>query len=295
MWKDIKEFKSSDNNVSKFVFTCDTAVAEAVLYKYPTYEERTVICCSTQSGCPVGCVFCGTGKKFIRNLTADEIVFQCEYILKGLNIDTIKIRKLQLMFMSMGDPMLNLNEVANAIRSLNIKYPDAQLLISTSAPKLDESVYDKFIELSKEIDKIGLQFSVHESTDENRKKLIPTKTNSLRDIANIGTKWFLATNRRPYFNYCVHDGNNTIDDVKRLSALFVANIWESTISVICEKDETVAASLDRQRDLAENFSLLMLNAGYSVRVFNPAGQEDIGGGCGQLWFVQKWIKDHKKE
>ena len=54
MWDNIKKINSTDENVSKFVFTKADAVAEAVLYKYPTYEDRTVICCSTQSGCPVG-------------------------------------------------------------------------------------------------------------------------------------------------------------------------------------------------------------------------------------------------
>ena len=42
----------------------------------------------------------------------------------------------------------------------------------------------------------------------------------------------------------------------------------------------------------EDFSSLMVGAGYSVRVFNPAGQDDIGGGCGQLWYVQDWMKNN---
>jgi 23S rRNA (adenine2503-C2)-methyltransferase len=53
MFQDIKQIQSSDQNVAKFVFKNQTAVAEAVLYKYPTYEQRTVICCSTQSGSPI--------------------------------------------------------------------------------------------------------------------------------------------------------------------------------------------------------------------------------------------------
>lgn len=53
VWDDVKVIDSKDQNVKKYVFTKDTAVAEAVLYKYPTYADRTVICCSTQSGCPV--------------------------------------------------------------------------------------------------------------------------------------------------------------------------------------------------------------------------------------------------
>lgn len=73
MWNDIKRIDSSDENVLKYVFETDNAIAESVLYKYPTYEKRTVICCSTQSGCPVGCRFCGAGDNFVRSLTADEI------------------------------------------------------------------------------------------------------------------------------------------------------------------------------------------------------------------------------
>lgn len=64
-----KRIDSSDKNVSKYVFYLGNTVAEAVLYKYNTYEERTVICCSTQSGCPIGCRFCGPNfvKKSVGN------------------------------------------------------------------------------------------------------------------------------------------------------------------------------------------------------------------------------------
>jgi adenine C2-methylase RlmN of 23S rRNA A2503 and tRNA A37 len=75
-----KIFESSDTNVKKFVFEWGASavtkkgIAEAVLYRYGEYAKRTVICCSVQSGCPVGCTFCGTGKFFVRNLDWHEIV-----------------------------------------------------------------------------------------------------------------------------------------------------------------------------------------------------------------------------
>ena len=77
-----------------------------------------------------------------------------------------------------------------------------------------------------------------------------------------------------------------------MRAMFDPSVWEATISVICERDEHIAAANERQRSLAQDFSGKMLNAGFNVRVFNPAGQDDIGGGCGQLWFVQDWMKNN---
>ena len=78
----VREF--IDNNVSKFVFSKkNDVVVESVLYKYGSYGERTVICCSTQCGCPVACTFCGTGNNFIRNLTVDEILYQIDYVIKS--------------------------------------------------------------------------------------------------------------------------------------------------------------------------------------------------------------------
>jgi 23S rRNA (adenine2503-C2)-methyltransferase len=291
MWNSIKEIGSTDNNVKKFVFTRDDAVAEAVLYKYPTYEDRTVICCSTQSGCAVGCRFCGAGDNFVRSLTAEEIAFQPEYLLNQTQVDPAKIQKLQIMFMSMGEPLNNYNELEKALELLYVKYPTARLLISTSAPR--QFLKFGFLNaLSQRIPTIGLQFSVHESTDEARQNLIPSSTMTLREIANTGISWFLATGRKPFFNYCVHANNNTQEDVDRLLALFDPNIWEATLSVICERNEHVAAANERQRQLASDFAEKMLIAGFNVRVFNPAGQDDIGGGCGQLWFVQDWMKNN---
>lgn len=289
MFKDIKEIKSSDQNVKKFVFTNSTAVAESVLYKYPTYEDRTVICCSTQSGCPVGCRFCGAGDYFVRSLTAKEIVQQPAHLLATTGVDPSSIKKLQIMFMSMGEPMYNYSELEIAMLQLYADYPHARLLISTSAPRLFSN-FEKLNKVSQVIPTIGLQFSVHESTNEARKKLIPSATMTLEEIAKTGESWAEATGRRPFFNYCVHPGNDSQQDVDRLVALFNPAIWESTISVICEADEHVAAANKRQEKLAFDFMQKMLIAGYSTRMFNPAGQDDIGGGCGQLWFVQDWMK-----
>jgi len=290
MWNSIKRIDAPEGNVCKFVYTKDDAVAESVLYKYPTYEERTVICCSTMSGCTVGCRFCGAGDYFVRNLKFDEIVNQVEYSLQQTNIDPLTIKRLQIMFMSMGEPLLNYKNLAKACYELEYSYPNAKLLISTIGPKID---YLPLKELSLNIPNIGLQFSIHESTDEARNKLIPFKNKlSLKEISIQGNKWNNITGRKPFFNYCASDHNTTDEDVDRLYELFDPSIWECTISVICERNEGLPAKNEHQINLAKNFSEKMLNKGYSVRVFDPAGQDSIGGGCGQLWFVQKWMKEN---
>lgn len=288
-------FNSSDTNVKKFVFEYDEpkGIAEAVLYRYGEYKKRTVICCSVMSGCPVGCTFCGTGKFFVRNLTKDEIVEQVKSCLDTIDCDTNDIEKFQIMFMSMGEPMLNFGALNDAIIALHDMYPNAQLLISTSAPVAMIFHLGDLIKLSQKIDKVGLQFSVHESTDENRRKLIPTPTCTLKQIAQIGEIWASFVGRKPFYNYCVHEGNDNLADAIRLTTLFNTDVWETTLSVICEKDETVKNSIERQLAIISSFADKMCDLGASIRVFNPAGQDDIGGGCGQLWYFQKWLSENK--
>lgn len=286
----VKRIDSSDTNVSKYVFDFGSAVAEAVLYKYPTYNERTVVCCSTQSGCPVGCRFCGAGDNFVRSLTGEEIKAQVDHLFADRGINPAEVDRMQIMFMSMGEPMLNPAALHAAIYALYRDYPRAALLVSTSAPRVS---YGPFRELSKAIPTVGLQFSVHESTDEARDALIPLKGKlCLAEIAQEGEAWHFATGRQPFFNYCAHEGNTSDANADRLLNLFNPHIWQCTVSVVCERDESVAAANARQRELATSFMAKMMARGFSTRCFDPAGQDDIGGGCGQLWFVQDWMQKH---
>lgn len=290
MFNEIKTIQSSDQNVMKFVFEKENAVAEAVLYKYPTYEERTVICCSTQSGCPVGCRFCGAGDYFVRSLRAEEIIFQVDHCLSHKNIDASKIKRFQIMVMSMGEPLLNFKELEMAFEILYEKYPNARLLISTIGPRID---YEPVMAMCERIPTVGLQFSVHESTDEKRDLLIPFKNKlTLLQIAEVGDVFLARTGRRPFFNYCAHEHNSYQVDADNIRELFNPDVWEATISVVCERDESIAAANIRQRELAEGFQDKLFDRDFSTRMFDPAGQDDIGGGCGQLFHTQKWMKEN---
>lgn len=290
----MKVFNSSEGNVWKHVFENNGAIMEAVLYRYEDFYKRTVICCSTMSGCPVGCKFCGTGNKFIRNLTTDEIVDQIRSILKDKDIMDVadKGEKTQFMFMSMGEPLLNWDNVEGAIRILNHDFPKAQLLISTIAPNEHESI-NKMIKLSKEIDKIGLQFSIHKSNDYSRNLLIPYFNKlSLCQIRDLGLLWWKETGRKPYLNYCIDGTNDRYEDELRLKNLFSPVVFCFTFSVVCSANESMKEAGFKNLDTIRSFEEQFLEDGYNTRIFDPAGQDDIGGGCGQLWYVQKWMKEH---
>lgn len=292
---EFKVFESSEGNVWKYVFTAEDMVAEAVLYRYESFYKRTVICCSTQSGCPVGCKFCGTGNHFVRNLTKDEIIDQIVTILRDKDITNVSYHgeRFQIMFMSMGEPLLNWNNVEAAIETLHMIYPEAELLLSTIAPASNN--YGRLVSLSKCIDKVGLQFSIHKSSDDERNVLIPYKDKlSLREIRDFGILWWKETGRHPYLNYCIDGTNQSLEDVDRLTSLFPPLVFNFTFSVVCSKNENMKEAGFKNLDIIREFESYFLKHGYNTRIFNPNGQDDIGGGCGQLWYVQQWMKEYKK-
>jgi len=291
-WDKVQRFDDDFQHVTKFVFTKDDAVVETVLYRYPTYEERTVICHSVMSGCPMGCRFCGTGDYFVRSLTAEEIVEQVEYALAQTGVDPNNINKLQIMSMSMGEPALA-RKLEQAYDTMHAKWPNAALLLSSSGPDVD---YEWILAMAERIPTVGLQFSVHESTDDRRNKLIPFEQKlSLEQIAKVGEQFYDRTGRQPYFNYCAHDDNVCCSDVFNLEKFFKPYVWQATVSVICEQNEGMPSSNAHQKRLAEDFSMKLYDYGYDVRTFDPSGQDSIGGGCGQLHYVQRWMKENPEK
>ena len=288
MFDEVRVIESKETSVKKLVLTSANGIAETVLYRYPTYEDRTVICCSTQSGCPVGCRFCGAGDFFVRSFSSDEIVSQVDAAIAESRTESSAMKRLQIMFMSMGEPMLNPRGLEGALRQLAAKYPNAALLVSTIGPKTS---FGWINDLSRAIPAIGLQFSVHKSTDAERDVLIPFRAKlDLAGIALAGEEWHQATGRKPFFNYCAGDDNTSDLDANRLTLAFRPDVWNCTISVICERNEGLPARNAHQEELARDFAAKMVSRGFDVRVFDPAGQDDIGGGCGQLWFVQDWMR-----
>lgn len=141
-----------------------------------------------------------------------------------------------------------------------------------------------------------MQFSIHKSTDTARDILIPYKEKlPLKEIRDIGIIWWNETGRHPYLNYCIDGTNNTDEDAERLMELFSPVVFNFTFSVVCSANESMKDAGFRELDTVRSFEARFFEKGYNTRVFNPDGQDDIGGGCGQLWYVQKWMKERGKK
>ena len=190
--------------------------------------------------------------------------------------------------------MFNFSNIKEAIKELNKKYPNAQLLLSTVGLK-NNNTLNEILEISKKIKNVGLQFSIHQADEEKRNKLIPYKNKmNLREIRDYGIIWSNETNRPVFLNYCI-DGNNTgLEEINRLKDLFPAKYFYLTFSVICNIDkENKLKSEFRDLEFINKIANDFLKDGYNVRVFDPSGQDTIGGGCGQLWFVQDFLKNKR--
>lgn len=282
--------ESSDTNVKKYIYEDDTALVETVIYKYPDYKTRTVICVSVQSGCAVGCTFCGTGKKFLRDLTAQEIVLQVRDTFEREGVVTSEVERLQIMFMSMGEPAHNSWAVEDALITLRGVYPEAEPLLSTvGIPNLFFNTRVIYAAGPKG----GLQFSIHHYDDEERNKLIPyTPKLTLAEIAQLGRDWNFHTGKKVFCNYVVTRSSS--HGYERLFDLFPPDIFSFTFSVLCNKNESMKTAFINSKDGIRRIHDDFLSRGYDVRVFDPAGQDDIGGGCGQSWYFQNKIRGREE-
>ena len=79
------------------------------------------------------------------------------------------------------------------------------------------------------------------------------------------------------------------DDAERLKQLLSSIIFNLTFIVICEADETLVGKACQNLDIIREFEQSFMDGGYNTRIFDPAGQGDIGGGCGQLHYVQQYL------
>ncbi len=211
----IKESRSKDGATKFLLKLGDGEAIETVLLPYP---DRTSVCVLTQVGCSAGCKFCAaTERGFVRNLSAGEIVDQVITLQQRSGS-----RVTHVVFMGMGEPMLNFDNVIKAIYLLNAEVGIAMRHLTISTVGLPA-----VIQRLKEMDlQLTLALSLHAPDDNLRRQIIPLASrypldeliSACRDYANF-------TKRRVTFEYLLLAGVN--DSIKQ--ALQLARLLKHTL------------------------------------------------------------------
>ena len=263
----VQEAKASDGTLKALFRTNDGHPLEAVLMRFR--DGRRSVCVSSQSGCPLTCTFCATGQmRFGRNLTASEILDQALHFRRIEPIDHV-------VFMGMGEPMLNIESVLEAARALpDVGVTWRRTTISTVGwlPGLR-----KFVDEVEE--PIRLALSLHAPTDELRSELMPVNDRyPLDEVLVECARYFALRRRKVFVEYVMLRGVNdrveqARDLAKRLDPkIFKVNLIPYNPTGIYDGSSPKAI---------EAFKNVLGRARIPVTVRLTRGR-DIAAACGQL-------------
>ena len=274
----LQKFVSQDGTIKFLYRLADNNIIEGVLM---SYKYGNTLCVSTQVGCRMGCKFCAsTLGGLVRNLTAGEILGQVVVANKFLGGKLGEDRKItNIVLMGSGEPLDNYDNVTKFFKlvtnqkSFNI----SERNISLSTCGLVENIK----KLADDGYKVTLTISLHASTDEKRKELMPIASMySIKEIINVSKYYFEKTNRRVVFEYVlVLNQNDKPEDAKLLASMLKG--FPTHINVIPLNNVEERELLGTTREKASQFVSLLQKFGQSATLRRTLG-EDIDGACGQL-------------
>ncbi|RLA70380.1 MAG: 23S rRNA (adenine(2503)-C(2))-methyltransferase RlmN [Epsilonproteobacteria bacterium] len=182
------------------------------------HQKRYTVCISSQVGCKVGCAFCLTAKGgFMRNLTAGEIVSQLLMIKKDNDIDAN--RRVNIVYMGMGEPLDNLDHVAKSIKIFSD--PEGMAIATHRQTVSTSGLSTKIEKLGKMELGINLAISLHAVDDELREQLMPiNKAYNIESIITAVKNFPINDRKRVMFEYLViKNVNDDISAAKKLLSL----------------------------------------------------------------------------
>ncbi|MEL7038843.1 MAG: 23S rRNA (adenine(2503)-C(2))-methyltransferase RlmN [Cyanobacteria bacterium J06592_8] len=191
---------ASDKTVKYLLKLADNQIIETV--GIPT-EKRLTVCVSSQVGCPMACDFCATGKGgFVRNLETHEIIDQVLTVQEDFGR-----RVSHIVFMGMGEPLLNTKNVVKAIKSLNQDVGIGQRMMTVSTVGIPQQIR-QFADYQLQV---TLAVSLHASNQSLRQKLIPSAEHySLNKLLAECREYVKITGRRVSFEYILLAGLNDL-------------------------------------------------------------------------------------
>ena len=268
----LKKQVASDGTKKYLFDVLDGNAIETVLMEY---HHGYSICVSSQIGCKMGCKFCAsTGIPFIRNLSTGEIVEQIMAVERDENI-----RISNIVFMGIGEPLDNYDNVVGAIRIINnptgLNIGARHISISTSG------LVPKIYKLAEENIQCTLSISLHATTNEQRSQMMPVNdAYKLEELLQACRDYIEKTHRRISFEYALaKENNDNLEDAKRLVKLLKGMICHVNLIPI-NKIENGAYMKSSNKNIMK-FRDYLNDHGIVATIRRELGS-DIDAACGQL-------------
>ena len=271
-----EKYLANDGTLKLLLNTRDNESVECV--GIPT-EKRLTVCLSSQVGCPMDCKFCATGKEGLkRSLKASEILDQILHI-----ENEMKRRVSNVVFMGMGEPLLNIDELLYSIRSINKDFDISQRKITVSTVAIPKMI-SKLSEMSFQI--LGkcqytLAISLHASNQKIREAIIPSARNyDIQNIVKDCRHFVKKTGRRVSFEYLMLSGiNDKLEYADELSDLIKG--FQCHVNLIQYNQVDEAEFRQTSSKAAQLFQDRLFRNGINVS-FRKSRGLDRNAACGQL-------------
>jgi 23S rRNA (adenine2503-C2)-methyltransferase len=260
------EARSDDGTVKTLFHTADGRPLEAVLMRYR--DGRRSVCLSSQSGCPLTCTFCATGRMaFGRNLGADEILDQALHFRRGEEIDHV-------VFMGMGEPTMNLDAVLGAcdlLPDLGVTYRRTSISTVGWVPGIERLAECEL--------PIGLALSLHAPNDGLRSQLMPVNDRyPLAEVLAACDRYRERRRRKVFVEYVMLDGINDLPaQAREMADLLDPRGYK--VNLIPYNPTGAYAGSPAER--IECFRAILAEHGLTATVRLTRGR-DIEAACGQL-------------
>ena len=284
---EVKRLISADETTKLLLKTNDNELVETVAI--PT-ANRLTVCVSSQIGCPMACRFCATGKGGLkRSLEVNEIVDQ----VLSANEATGR-RPTNVVFMGMGEPLLNLEKVLNSIRCLNIDLGIGQRRITVSTVGVPNEIPNLAKRAIKDLKKaqFTLAVSLHAPNQELREQLIPSaKLYPINKLLDDCKQYLSLTGRRVSFEYILLGKlNDHLEHAEELSSLLKG--FQSHVNLIAYNpidEEDFQRPTNRS---IEAFKTYLQRRGIAVS-FRTSRGLDQNAACGQLRRKHETVPNHE--
>lgn len=273
-----KVFSKADKAAKALLTLQDGRQIETVLLKP---QDTWSVCVSSQVGCPLHCSFCSTGKMgFRRDLTDEEIADQVLMWYQYVRKEKLGERISSVVFMGMGEPLLNYLNVVKAAQTLS--NPDYLNIGARHISVSTAGIADKLHKLAVDLPQANLAVSLHNADDAERSKLMPVNRRfNLEELQKAVEEYIAMTGRQVFLEYAVLENVNSRPEHIRKLAKWIYGIKDNYLIHV----NLIACNLGRgmktDDKVVKDFAAAVKAMGIGVTIRKSMGN-DVLAACGQL-------------